>query len=72
MMVDPAESLFLAQQGFDGVELGTYFLFIVAGLLVGGTWSAYKAGARIATIILGLLSVVALAGAVLWLIGAMG
>lgn len=70
-MVDPAEGLVLAQQAFSGTELSTYFLFIVAGLLVGGTWTAYKAGSRIGTIILGLLSVVALAGAILWLMGAM-
>ena len=52
--------------------LGTYFLFIVAGLLVGGTWSLYKAGSRVGTFILGALSVIALAGAVLWLIGVIG
>ena len=55
----------------DTSTLSTYFLFIVAGLLVGGTWSLYKSGSRVGTIILGLLSVIALAGAILWLIGVM-
>ncbi|MBV7296177.1 non-structural protein NS4A [Corynebacterium sp. TAE3-ERU12] len=48
----------------------TYMLFIIAGLLVGGTWSAYQAGMRIGTVVMGLLAVVATAGAILWLLGA--
>lgn len=51
--------------------LSTYFLFIVAGLLVGGTWSMYKTGSRVGTLICGALAVIALAGAVLWFIGVM-
>lgn len=53
------------------MEMTVYLLFIMAGLLVGGTYSAYSAGSRLWTIVLGLLAVIATAGAVMWLIGAM-
>lgn len=49
-----------------------YLLFIAAGLLVGGTWSAYQSGSRPLTIFLALCAAVAFAGAVFWLMGAMG
>ena len=49
----------------------TIFLFILAGLRVGGAWSAYQAGSRFGTVVLGLLAVLATAGAVLWLVGEM-
>lgn len=55
----------------NGSELIAIILFPIAGGLVGGTWSAYKAGSRRGTIILGLLAVIATAAAVLWLIGEM-
>lgn len=48
-----------------------YVLFIVAGLLAGGTWSAYQAGSRALTIFVALCAAVAFAGAVFFLIGAM-
>lgn len=50
----------------------TYLLFIVAGVLVGGTYSVYKAGSRRGTLVMGVLAVIALAGAILWLTGALG
>ncbi|MBP2332306.1 hypothetical protein ACLB3A_10220 [Corynebacterium freneyi] len=56
----------------SATDLSTIFLFILAGLLVGGAWSAYQAGSRVGTIVLGFLAVLALAGAILWLIGEMG
>ncbi|WP_295626102.1 hypothetical protein [uncultured Corynebacterium sp.] len=56
----------------SAADLPTIFLFIVAGLLVGGAWSAYQAGSRLGTIVLGLLAVLATAGAILWLTGEMG
>ncbi|RNE49452.1 hypothetical protein [Corynebacterium alimapuense] len=46
-----------------------YLQFIVAGLLVGGTWSAYQAGNKILTIILALCAASAFAGAVFWMAG---
>jgi len=52
-------------------DMPTIFLFILAGLLVGGAWSAYQAGSRFGTVVLGLLAVLATAGAVLWLVGEM-
>ena len=52
-------------------DMPTIFLFILAGLLVGGAWSAYQAGSRVGTVVLGLLAVLATAGAVLWLVGEM-
>ncbi|HHT31937.1 MAG TPA: hypothetical protein GX015_05245 [Corynebacterium sp.] len=55
----------------SAADFPTIFLFIVAGVLVGGAWSAYQAGSRFGTIVLGLLAVLATAGAVLWLMGEM-
>lgn len=44
-------------------------LLILAGVLVGGTWSLYKQGAaRGAVVITGLLAVLATAGGLLWLL----
>ncbi|MFV8380485.1 hypothetical protein [Corynebacterium hindlerae] len=48
-----------------------YVLFIIAGLLVGGAWSAYKAENRTATFGLAICAAIALAAALLWLIGEM-
>ncbi|MDU0478014.1 hypothetical protein QVA66_02030 [Staphylococcus chromogenes] len=48
-----------------------YLLFIVAGLLVGGAYSAYQAGAKKMTYALAVLSAVALAAGLLWMIGEM-
>ncbi|WP_319649440.1 MULTISPECIES: hypothetical protein [unclassified Corynebacterium] len=48
-----------------------YLMFAVAGVLVGGTWSAYQNGAKKLTIVCGILAALALAGAILWLIGGM-
>ncbi|QGU04958.1 hypothetical protein [Corynebacterium comes] len=48
-----------------------YLLFIVAGLLVGGTWSAYQADNRPLAIFLAFCAAVAFAGAAFWLMGAM-
>ncbi|MET8907039.1 hypothetical protein [Micromonospora sp. NPDC004551] len=44
-------------------------LLILAGVLVGGTWSLHKQGAaRGAVVITGLLAVLATAGGLLWLL----
>ncbi|MEJ5997058.1 hypothetical protein [Corynebacterium sp. H130] len=48
-----------------------YVLFIVAGLLVGGAWSAYQAENRKATYALAVTSALALAAAVMFLMGEM-
>ncbi|WP_339563715.1 hypothetical protein [Corynebacterium sp. H128] len=48
-----------------------YLLFIVAGLLVGGAWSAYKAENKKMTYVMGLAAAIAVTAAVLWLIGEM-
>lgn len=47
-------------------------LFIVAGLLVGGTWSAYQNSNKFLTVLMAVLAAVALVGAVLWMTGVMG
>ncbi len=57
------------QDSGSGNHWLVYLLFLVAGLLVGGTWSAYQNGSRALTIFLALTSAVAFAGAVLWMIG---
>ncbi|MEV0003856.1 hypothetical protein AB0H28_16410 [Micromonospora sp. NPDC050980] len=44
-------------------------LLILAGVLVGGTWSLHKQGApRAAVLVTGLLALLATAGGVLWLL----
>ncbi|SMG09905.1 hypothetical protein SAMN06295981_0458 [Corynebacterium pollutisoli] len=62
----------VAQDSQGGSNWLVYLLFIVAGLLVGATWSAYQSGSRPLTIFLALCSAVAFAGAVFWMMGAMG
>ncbi|MEJ5920644.1 MULTISPECIES: hypothetical protein [unclassified Corynebacterium] len=52
------------------MELATYMLMAIAGLLVGGTWSAYKSGSMKLTIVMGLLAVLATAAAIYWYLGA--
>lgn len=45
-------------------------LFLLAGLLVGGTWSAYQNGGKITTVVMAVLAVLACAAAILWMVGA--
>ena len=47
-----------------------YLLFAISGLLAGGTWSAYQAEHRLFTFLLGILSALAGAATLLWLLGA--
>lgn len=61
----------VAQSGEGSSNWLVYLLFIAAGLLVGGAWSAYQSGSRPLTIFLALCAAVAFAGAVFWLMGAM-
>ncbi|WP_448852453.1 hypothetical protein [Corynebacterium sp. 335C] len=73
VLADAREVLLVAQNAAVGGRAAlTYLLFIIAGLLVGGAWSAYKAGSTAGTLVAGLLAVVALGGAILWLLGGMG
>ena len=46
-----------------------YLLFAVAGLLVGGAWSAYQAENRAMTYIAAIGAAIAFTAAVLWMIG---
>lgn len=62
----------VAQESRDESTWLVYLLFIVAGLLVGATWSAYQSGSRRLTVFLALCAAVAFAGAVFWMMGAMG
>ncbi len=48
-----------------------YGLFIVAGLFIGGAWSAYKAENKLGMIVAGAIGGVAAIGALLWMIGEM-
>ncbi len=42
-------------------------LWVVAGVLIGGTWSLYKQEVpKVAVVLTGLLAAIAVAGAVLW------
>jgi len=62
----------VAQESQDDSLWLVYLMFIVAGLLVGGTWSAHQADNRGLAIFLALCAIVSLAGAVFWMMGAMG
>ncbi|AKK03471.1 hypothetical protein [Corynebacterium epidermidicanis] len=59
-----------AQQSTDRYWL-VYLLFIVAGLLVGGAYSAYQARSKKLTYLLAVLAAVALAAGLAWMIGEM-
>lgn len=48
-----------------------YGLFLIAGLFVGGAWSAYKSDNKVLMIVAGLIAVAAAGGGVLWLLGEM-
>ena len=43
-------------------------LFLVAGLLVGGAWSAYQTGSQFMTVVAGVLAAVTVAAALAWLL----
>lgn len=45
------------------------FLFMIAGLLVGGAWATYKNGAPFWAVALGITALMALAGGILWMYG---
>lgn len=59
------------EQTEGGIDWMVLILFIVAGLLVGGTWSAYQNSNKFLTVVMAVLAAVALTGAVLWMIGVM-
>ncbi|MFP7364516.1 hypothetical protein SFC07_01850 [Corynebacterium callunae] len=48
-----------------------YALFIVAGLFAGGAWSAYKSKNTLLMVLAGVITIAALAGGILWMIGEM-
>ena len=54
-----------------GSSIAIWMLFIIAGVLVGGTWSFYQQGSKIATIVTGILAALAVAAALIVLFGAM-
>ncbi|MCQ4622781.1 hypothetical protein [Corynebacterium sp. CCUG 70398] len=54
-----------------GSSIAVWMLFILAGLLVGGTWSFYQQGNKPVTIVLGILALLSLSGALIVLFGAM-
>ncbi|AMO90024.1 hypothetical protein QP414_02625 [Corynebacterium simulans] len=47
-------------------------LFLVAGLLFGGAWSAYQQGSKFFTIVAAVLGAVSIAAALAWMFGVMG
>ncbi len=48
-----------------------YGLFLIAGLFVGGAWSAYKSENTLLAVVAGVIAVVAAGGGVFWMIGEM-
>lgn len=59
------------EQTEGGIDWMVLILFIVAGLLVGGTWSAYQNSNKFFTVVMAVLAAVTLTAAVLWMIGVM-
>ena len=47
-------------------DLWPIILMAVAGLFVGGSYSMYKQDSKKASVVLGVLAAIALAGAILW------
>ncbi|BAC18810.1 hypothetical protein HMPREF0290_2032 [Corynebacterium efficiens YS-314] len=48
-----------------------YGLFIIAGLFIGGAWSAYKAENKIGMFVAGAIGIIAAVAGILWTIGEM-
>ena len=48
-----------------------YLMFLIAGVLAGGTWSMYKNDSRGFAVVLGVLAVIAAAAGILWMVGEM-
>lgn len=48
-----------------------YGLFILAGLFIGGAWSAYKAENKLGMIVAGAIGALAALGGIFWMIGEM-
>ena len=47
-------------------------LFLVAGMLVGGAWSAYQQGSKAMTVVASLLAAITVVAAISWMVGAFG
>ena len=45
-------------------------LFLVAGMLVGGAWSAYQQGSKAMTVVASLLAAITVVAAISWMVGA--
>ena len=58
--------------GLGGSQWLIWGLFIIAGLLVGGVYSAYQSGSKAATLIMAVIAAVAVLTAVLMLLGVFG
>ncbi|ALC06282.1 putative membrane protein [Corynebacterium deserti GIMN1.010] len=48
-----------------------YGLFLIAGLFVGGAWSAYKSDNKILMVLAGVIAFAAAGGGIFWMIGEM-
>ncbi|MBD8028888.1 hypothetical protein H9627_00855 [Corynebacterium sp. Sa1YVA5] len=48
-----------------------YGLFIIAGLFIGGAWSAYKAENKMGMFVAGAIGIIAAVGGILWTMGEM-
>ena len=46
-------------------------LFLVAGMLVGGAWSAYQQGSKAMTVVASLLAAITVVAAISWMVGAL-
>ncbi|MDY5839122.1 MAG: hypothetical protein SPJ78_00150 [Corynebacterium camporealensis] len=51
------------------MNIAVLILFLVAGLLVGGAWSAYQNGSKFMTVAAGVLAAITTAAAIAWMLG---
>ena len=47
-------------------------VFLVAGMLVGGAWTAYQQGSKAMTVVASLLAAITVVAAISWMVGAFG
>lgn len=53
------------------MNLVVLLMFLVAGMLVGGAWTAYKQGSKFWTFVAAVLALAATATAIAWMTGEM-
>ena len=63
--------MYVAQAASGNNYWLVYLMFLIAGVLAGGTWSVYMNGSRGFAVVLGVLAGIAVAAGILWMVGEM-